>query len=89
MEPDEGAAADAIKRRLGRETGATTDGLKFAELHRRLSQQPGLRNRWALLHVLQQVAEDRKAEDSSRGGAGASAAALLIHPLSSAATAGG
>jgi hypothetical protein len=55
VEPDEGAAADAIKRRLGRETGATTDGLKFAELHRRLSQQPGLRNRWALLHVLQQA----------------------------------
>ena len=95
VEPDEGAAADAIKRRLSR--GATSGpshvlGLRFAELHRQLSQQPGLRSRWALLHAMLQIAEDRAAEgrDARRGaGAAAAAAALLAHPLSSSARSGG
>jgi hypothetical protein len=58
VEPDEGAAADAIKRRLIHDGasgagaglsggssngggGGASAGIKFAELHRRLSQQPG------------------------------------------------
>ena len=95
VEPDEHAAADAITRRLagsaegagaGR-SGTPSAAIKFAELHRRLAQQPGLRSRWALLHVMLQVADDRRVEEAT--GAGRGGAGRLVHPLSSAAAAGG
>ena len=94
VEPDEGATADAIKRKLTRE-GSATAAVKFAELHRRLAQQPGLKSRWAVLHALLQVSEDRRAEDHAvvpaGGGIGAGAATArhIADPLSSAAAAGG
>ena len=77
VEPDEGATADAIKRKLTRE-GSATAAVKFAELHRRLAQQPGLKAQWATLHALLRVSEDRRAEDRAvvpaGGGIGAGAA---------------
>ena len=94
VEPDEGATADAIKRKLTRE-GSATAAVKFAELHRRLAQQPGLKARWATLHALLRVSEDRRAEDRAvvpaGGGIGAGAATArhIADPLSSAAAAGG
>ena len=69
--------------------------VKFAELHRRLAQQPGLKSRWAVLHALLQVSEDRRAEDHAvvpaGGGIGAGAATArhIADPLSSTAAAGG
>ena len=92
VEPDENAAADAIRRRLSREGKPAAAGVEFAELHRRLAQQPGLNSRWALLHTLLRVAENAAAENaavSQPGGADAAAAALLANPLSASAERGG
>lgn len=83
VEPDENAAADAIRRRLNRVAAGGAAGIQFADLHRRLSQQPGLRSRWALLHALLQIAEDNETHASDP------AAAILVHPLSASAAAGG
>ena len=90
--PDENAAADAIRRRLSREGKPAGAGVAFAELHRRLAQQPGLNARWALLHTLLRVAENAGAGNESAivsPGADAAAAALLANPLSAAAERGG
>ena len=92
VEPDENAAADAIRRRLSREGKPAAAGVEFAELHRRLAQQPGLNSRWALLHTLLRIAENAAAENaavSQPGGADAAAAALLANPLSASAERGG
>jgi gamma-tubulin complex component 3 len=92
VEPDENAAADAIRRRLSREGKPAGAGVAFAELHRRLAQQPGLNARWALLHALLRVAENAGAGNESAivsPGADAAAAALLANPLSAAAERGG
>ena len=92
VEPDENAAADAIRRRLSREGKPAGAGVAFAELHRRLAQQPGLNARWALLHTLLRVAENAGAGNESAiitPGADAAAAALLANPLSAAAERGG
>ena len=88
VEPDENAAADAIRRRLSREGKPAAAGVEFAELHRRLAQQPGLNSRWALLHTLLRIAENAAAENAAvslPGGADAAAAALLATPLSASA----
>ena len=94
VEPDENAAADAIRRRLTRAGKPASAGVAFAELHRRLAQQPGLNSRWALLHILLRVAENAGAENESAmvsmgTGADAAAAALLANPLSASAERGG
>eukprot|EP00898_Chlorokybus_atmophyticus_P006935 jgi/Chlat1/7242/Chrsp58S06891 len=77
---DENGVADAIKRRLAQQQNRTADALTFAELHRRLAQQPGLREKWALLHLLNALADDRTREPSG------SAAATFSSMLASAAT---
>ena len=90
VEPDEGAAADAIRRRLARAGADPSAVVDFSDLHRRLSQQPGLRKRWALLHALLRVAESKDADDDRAVAASAgTTSALLARPLSSAATSGG
>ena len=82
VEPDENAAADAIRRRLNRVAAGGAAGIQFADLHRRLSQQPGLRSRWAPSSTLLQIAEDNETHASDP------AAAVLVHPLSASAAAG-
>ena len=67
VEPDEGAAADAIRRRLARAGADPSAVVDFSDLHRRLSQQPGLRKRWALLHALLSPADLRLSALSKAG----------------------
>ena len=94
VEPDENAVADAVRLRLSRQgKPGSSAGVEFAELHSRLAQQPGLTQRWALLHTLLRVAETGSSESKRGGGTergpDAAAAAMLANPMSASSLAGG
>ena len=94
VEPDENAVADAVRLRLSRQgKPGSSSGVEFAELHSRLAQQPGLTQRWALLHTLLRVAETGSSESKRGGGTergpDAAAAAMLANPMSASSLAGG
>jgi hypothetical protein len=67
---DEGAMAEAIKRQLVQEN-RSSDALKFADLHRRLSSYSGpgsIENRWSLLYLLRAISEDQRRERAETRG---------------------
>ena len=87
VEPDENAAADAIRRRLSARGQTRGRGRGVRRRHRRLAQQPGLNARWALLHTLLRVAENAGAGNESAIvslSALDAAAALLANPSAAA-----
>ena len=58
---DEAAEAEAIKRSL-QEQGRPQTALRVGEIHKKLLRAgAGLQHRWAILHVLHRVAQDRRA----------------------------
>ena len=64
---DESAVADAIRRDL-QAHGKAEQALKFAELHQKLlrsSSGGALANRWAILHLLHRVSQQRRGTPSS------------------------
>eukprot|EP00958_Prasinococcus_capsulatus_P001893 scaffold175_cov414-Prasinococcus_capsulatus_cf.AAC.1 len=58
---DENAVCESIKRELANEKGHGA-AVEFSELYAQLAKLPSLKNRWALLHLLQTIAQDKKAE---------------------------
>jgi len=77
MATDESSASDSIKRLLSH-AGKGGEVLRFQELHRRLTDQPGLQSRCALLHAIKAIAEDRHRDGKDAAGGGAGAAAYTF-----------
>ncbi|XP_041027846.1 gamma-tubulin complex component 3 [Juglans microcarpa x Juglans regia] len=61
--PDAAAIAESIKRRLATQ-GKSSEALTFAELYTKFASKTGLgsvNNKWAVLYLLKNIADDRKA----------------------------
>eukprot|EP00899_Mesostigma_viride_P022858 jgi/Mesvir1/3757/Mv15031-RA.1 len=69
---DEAAEAEAIKKEFVA-ANRPSDAMHFAELHRRLVAKPGMHARWALLHALRVISNDKAREMSGLGAVGGAA----------------